>query len=112
MTKIQIKGARAELVKELRAREIDPEEWYEDTCKINEALDYMGLKVNADTLTNFGSGEAETLINYYSVKIGHTIILQWDGFKACDTLEELADYLVEFEEEAAKLEAKLPKVRN
>lgn len=84
-------------------KDLDPEELIP---LLTDALSHEGLENNIDFAEVAESSGYFYQITYYSQAIKKTIILDTDDYLP-DTIEALADYIVELNTEADKLEKKL-----
>ena len=113
MVKVQLVGATAELVRALKktgmTNKTVRDDWYYKCNTINEAMDGVGLKISVDWLSTDCDGFVEA--SYYSENIGHVIKLDCDVRYSQETVQELAEVLVRYNDEARALEARLPKIR-
>ena len=110
--KIQLAGATAELVKAFKKLKMTDktvrDDWYYKCNTINEAVDEVGLKISVDWFSTDCDGFVEA--SYWSEKIGRTIKLDADVRFSQENLQELAELLVGYNDEARALERKLPKI--
>ena len=110
--KIQINGLATELAKALAAegmKEQDAVEWFERCDQINAALDTVGCIIGCDWLCTEMDGNVH--VSYWSEKIRHTVMLSSDAYTSLRSLQELAEVLIQYNDEARTLERMLNRVR-
>ena len=71
-------------------------EWYEDAHVISSIADGLGSPLTIDWI---GNEEYFVQVTYYIPQLQRSVILDWDGYHGCDTVEDLADVICQWEEE-------------
>lgn len=99
------KGSTKALAALLREQDVSPTDWSDAGSHVSVALDACGMEISTDAHNE--SGDWGMMATYYSSKLHYTVILDWNMYQEFATLEELAKYLMEFEEMAHALEAKI-----
>ena len=115
--KLQLKNVKSEIVsliiKEFKNNKTLLKDlvscWNEHCETLNNVLGSVGAVILLDNPC--GVCESYTEVSFYSFKLGYRIILDGDAFLEVESLADLADLLVSYNDEARKLEAKLPKIR-
>jgi hypothetical protein len=91
------------LVTALKEFDINPNALYceEDFSSMNEALDSVDMAITVESCGD------STIAIYYSGKLEQSIVLDWSIATRFNTIESLAKYLLDYEEMAETLEARI-----
>ena len=103
--KIQLAGLTDELERELTTLEVEPADWDSSLWAVRDALGTVGACIDIDFVS--GENYSSIIISYFSEKLKKSVIVEWTDFCPCDTVRELAEYLVGFHDEARALEARI-----
>lgn len=95
--------------KALQGADIDPQDWFESCGEVNNALDDIGItNIRFDWYSSTYDGAVHC--SYYSQKIHNTITLDSDVNLLYDDINHMAASIIDFYNEASKLEAQLPQL--
>jgi hypothetical protein len=106
----RIKEFREKLVEELDAGVEDGSlsvtEWWDQTYALSNVLDNVESGIGLDDV-EMGSGDRYVQVTYYIPQISKSVVLDWDGYEEANTVDELADIIVKWEEEGRKLKKQI-----
>lgn len=99
------------LMAALERNDVDPDDFFEHCGDVNNALNDAGLdNITLDWYSTLEDGAVH--VSFFSHKIRRTVMVDSDMTLMQGTIEDMARQLVQYSNEATKLEAFLPEYKN
>ncbi len=97
-----MKQKKYRLEKALMKEHIATNDWQGEVDYLNKVLNQLSFVVYFDENSNqYGSS---VCCNYYSKKIKHSVVLEWDAYADFESYAEMAEFILDYEKKARRLE--------